>query len=117
MMRRLLLVCLAALITAWLPAAELDVETVSFSTRSKVGAVIVPPGLYRLKLQGAVVFFTDVNTKKSFSALVRIENGQKVELHCRSGLGPSRAGSRSTPSCYKAPTSNWCFEGFCTGTM
>ncbi len=75
--RRLAPMWLAALTMAWLPAAEVDGETVSFSAPSKVGAVVVPPGLYRLKVQGALVFFTDVATKKSFSALVRVEKTAK----------------------------------------
>src|SRR5262245_14400045 len=77
MIRRLLPVCLAALMMTRLPASETDGETVSFSAPSKVGSVVLPPGLYRLKVQGALVFFTDVNTKKSFSALVRVEKTAK----------------------------------------
>lgn len=72
MIRRLLL-CFAALCLTAPAASDPDAETVSFSMPSKVGAVVIPPGLYRLKLQGALVFFTEVNTRKSFSALVKIE--------------------------------------------
>jgi hypothetical protein len=81
MIGRLLPVCLAAFIMTCASAADVDLDTVSFSATSKVGAVLLPPGLYRLKLQGAVVFFTDVTTKKSFSALVRIEKtGKKLSF-------------------------------------
>jgi hypothetical protein len=77
MLRLLLPVCLAALLAPALPASDPDAETVSFSVPSKVGSVVLAPGLYRLKLQGALAFFTDVNTKKSFSVLVKIEKTGK----------------------------------------
>jgi hypothetical protein len=50
---------------------------VSFSMPSKVGAVVLPPGLYRLKLQGAIALLTEVGSKKSYSALVKIEKTTK----------------------------------------
>lgn len=77
MIRWLLLLVLAPLVITAMPASDADVETVSFSTSSKVGSVVLPPGLYRLKIQGSLVFFTEVNTKKSFSALVRVEKTGK----------------------------------------
>jgi hypothetical protein len=92
--RRLLPVCLAALMIAWLPAAEPDGETVSFSAPSKVGAVVVPPGLYRLKVQGALVFFTDVATKKSFSALVRLEKMAKRSSFTAAQAKPIEGGQQ-----------------------
>jgi uncharacterized protein GlcG (DUF336 family) len=77
-MSRLLLLTLAVtLAMAALPASEAEGDSVSFSMPSKVGSLIVPPGLYRLKLQGALVFLTEVNTKKSFSALVKVEKTAK----------------------------------------
>ena len=78
MIRPLLTVCLGAwLAVPALAASDPDAETVSFSMPSKVGTVVIPAGLYRLKLQGALVFFTEVNTKKSFSALVKVEKTPK----------------------------------------
>jgi hypothetical protein len=44
---------------------------------SKVGAMVLPPGLYKVKLQGAPVLLTDVDSKKSDSALVRMEKTEK----------------------------------------
>ena len=70
------LLSLAALSVAAFAAADPESE-VSFSMPSKVGSVVLPPGLYRLKIQGALVFFTDVSTKKSFSALVKVEKVPK----------------------------------------
>ena len=117
MIGRLLPVCLAALIVTWLPAAEVDADTVSFSAVSKVGAVLLPPGLYRLKLQGAIVFFTDVNTKKSFSALVRVEKTAKKASFTAAQARLIEGGQQVNSSCYRARTPNSCFEGFCTGAM
>lgn len=78
MFRRLLL-CFAGLLLVWftLAAAEADGELVSFSMQSKIGAVTVPPGIYRLKVQGSLVFLMEMNTKKSFSALVKVEKTAK----------------------------------------
>jgi hypothetical protein len=71
------LLCLAALLAGMSAAYEGENEAVSFSATSKVGAVVVPPGLYRLKVQGSVLFLTGVDNKKSFSTLVRVERTTK----------------------------------------
>jgi hypothetical protein len=74
-----LLLCCAVLLGMALPllASEAEPETVSFSAPSKVGTVVLPPGLYRLKVQGSIVFFTDLTTKKSYTALVKVEKTPK----------------------------------------
>ena len=80
MFRCLLMACVAALFAVAAmaaPASDADAETVSFSVESKVGAVVLPPGLYRLKVQGSLVFFSEVATKKSYSALVKVEKTAK----------------------------------------
>lgn len=73
MIRYLLILLLAGSSIAATATAEGDTDTVSFSAPSKVGSVVLPPGLYRLKIQGSLVFFTDIASKKSFSALVKVE--------------------------------------------
>lgn len=50
---------------------------VSFSAPSKVGSVFVPPGLYKLKVQGNLVLLTEMSTKKCYNALVRVEKLSK----------------------------------------
>jgi hypothetical protein len=70
MLKRILL-CLA-LLCAPLAAADPEPE-VSFSTASKIGAIFLPPGLYRVRVQGALLFLTDSNSKKSYTALVKLE--------------------------------------------
>jgi hypothetical protein len=55
----------------------LDGEMVSFSAPSKIGTAVLQPGLYRLKLQGAVLFLTEPTTKKAVSAIVRVEKTAK----------------------------------------
>ena len=87
-------VCLAALMMTWLAAAEVDLDTVSFSTASKIGAVVLPPGLYRLKIQGALVFFTDVDTRKSFSAPVKIEKTAKKSSFTAAQAQPIEGGQQ-----------------------
>jgi hypothetical protein len=72
MLQRLML-WFAMFAVAAVAAPVLDGETVSFSTPSKVGTAVLQPGLYRLKLQGAVLFLTDPTTKKSVSAIVKVE--------------------------------------------
>ena len=72
-----LLVVLTVLFAIDLQASDADGETVSFSLSSKVGSVVIPPGLYKLKLQGSLVFFMDVSTKRSVSTLVKVEKTGK----------------------------------------
>ena len=45
------------------------------SAPTKVGAVQLKPGQYMLKVQGANAVFTDVETSKSYTTPVKIENG------------------------------------------
>jgi hypothetical protein len=72
MLRRMLL-CFALCAVMALAGPALDGEMVSFSTPSKIGTTVLQPGLYRLKLQGAVLFLTDPTTKKSISVIVKVE--------------------------------------------
>lgn len=46
---------------------------VSFSSPSKVGASFLPAGLYRVRVQGNLVFLTGEESKKSYTALVKVE--------------------------------------------
>ena len=75
-MRRLI-VGFAIIAVMAVAGPAVDGEMVSFSAPSKVGAAVLQPGLYRLKLQGAVLFLTDPTTKKSVSAIVKVEKMDK----------------------------------------
>jgi len=45
------------------------------SSPTKVGTVQLKPGQYTLKVQGSNAVFTDVETSKSFTTPVKVENG------------------------------------------
>ena len=44
---------------------------------TKAGSVQLKPGQYKLKLDGNNVTFTDVNTAKSFTTPVKVQEGDK----------------------------------------
>jgi len=50
---------------------------VAFGSRTKVGSVELKPGDYRISLSGNKVTFTAVDTQKSFTTDVKVENGDK----------------------------------------
>jgi len=45
------------------------------SSPTKVGTVQLKPGQYTLKVQGSNAVFTDMETSKSFTTPVKVENG------------------------------------------
>ena len=45
------------------------------SSPTKVGTVQLKPGQYTLKVQGSNAVFTEVETSKSFTTPVKVENG------------------------------------------
>lgn len=75
MLKRLLLSGAAA--CGLLLAAETAEPEVSFSTPSRIGTLLLPAGLYKVRVQGALVFLTETTTKKSYSALVKVEKTGK----------------------------------------
>jgi hypothetical protein len=48
-----------------------------FSTPVKAGSTQLQPGQYRLKVKGNTAEFTNVDTEKTYSAPVKIENAGK----------------------------------------
>jgi len=74
MLKRVLLLFAIAMLS--LAAAATDPE-VSFSLPAKLGSVVLPPGLYKLKIQGALAVLIDTATNKSYPALVKIEKTDK----------------------------------------
>jgi hypothetical protein len=76
-MGRKLILSFVIFIVVAVAELALDGEMVSFSAPSKVGTAILQPGLYRLKLQGAVLFLTDPMTKKAVSVIVKVEKTAK----------------------------------------
>jgi hypothetical protein len=57
-------------------AATIDDE-VSFSGPAKVGPLNLAPGLYKVKIQGSIVFFTAKASKQTLSTVVRVEKTDK----------------------------------------
>jgi hypothetical protein len=47
------------------------------SSPTKAGSVQLKPGQYKLKVDGANAIFTDLNTSKSYTTPVKVENGDK----------------------------------------
>ena len=70
------------LVVAGLALASLTVVSaktyeITLSTSTKVGSVQLKPGQYKLKVDGTNATFTDLNTAKSFTTPVKVENGDK----------------------------------------
>jgi hypothetical protein len=47
------------------------------SSPTKAGSVQLKPGQYKLKVDGSNATFTDLNTSKSYTTPVKVENGDK----------------------------------------
>jgi hypothetical protein len=47
------------------------------SAPTKAGSVQLKPGQYKLKVDGANAIFTDLNTSKSYTTPVKVQNGDK----------------------------------------
>jgi len=47
------------------------------STATKAGSVQLKPGQYKLKVEGDKATFTDVNSAKSFTTPVKVQEGDK----------------------------------------
>jgi hypothetical protein len=47
------------------------------SAPTTAGSVQLKPGQYKLKVEGANAIFTDLNTSKSYTTPVKVENGDK----------------------------------------
>src|SRR3954470_24169002 len=70
------------LVVATLAFASLTVVSaktyeITLSNPTKVGSVQLKPGQYKLKVDGANAVFTDINSSKSFTTPVKVENGDK----------------------------------------
>src|SRR5881394_1082517 len=50
---------------------------ITLSNPTKVGSVQLKPGQYKLKVDGSNAVFTDLNSAKSFTTPVKVENGDK----------------------------------------
>jgi hypothetical protein len=47
------------------------------SNTTKAGTLQLKPGQYKLKVEGANAIFTEVNSSKSYTTPVKVENGDK----------------------------------------
>ena len=66
-----------ALTLSSLSIASAKSYDIKFTTPTKAGNVQLSPGDYKLKVEGGNAVFTNVETAKSFTAPVKIENAPK----------------------------------------
>ena len=50
---------------------------IMLTTTTKVGSIQLKPGQYKVKVEGANAIFTEGNSSKTFTAPVKVENGDK----------------------------------------
>jgi len=74
-MRKFLVV--AALAISSLTIVSAKTYEIILSGPTKAGNVELKAGQYKLKVDGANAIFTDINTSKSFTTPVKVENGDK----------------------------------------
>jgi hypothetical protein len=74
-MKKLLVVGVLALSSLCILSAKTYELTLTSVT--KAGSVQLKPGQYTLKIQGANAIFTDVNTSKSFTTPVKVQETDK----------------------------------------
>lgn len=67
----------ATLALATLTVASAKSYEINLSSAVHVGGVELKPGQYSLKIQGNNAIFTEVETAKSFTAPVKVDNGTK----------------------------------------
>ena len=68
------LLLLGVLAMSMLSIASAKSYTVAFASPTMVGSAQLPAGEYTLKVDGANAVFTNVDSNKSFTAPVKIEN-------------------------------------------
>jgi hypothetical protein len=73
--RTLLLTAALAIFT--LSVASAKTYDILLSSPTKAGNVQLKPGEYRLNVNGTKAIFTDVNTAKSFTTEIKVENSDK----------------------------------------
>jgi hypothetical protein len=71
------LLVLAVLLVCSLSIASARVYEITFAAPTKVGAIELKPGQYTLKLSGMIAIFTHVETSKSFTTPVKVQEGEK----------------------------------------
>jgi hypothetical protein len=67
----------AALALSSLTVLSAKTYEIILSAPTKAGNVTLKAGQYKLKVDGTNATFTDVNTSKSFTTPVKVENGDK----------------------------------------
>jgi hypothetical protein len=70
-------VLVAALAVSSLTIVSAKTYDIVLSNPTKVGSVELKPGQYKLKVDGSNAIFTDLNSSKSFTTPVKVENGDK----------------------------------------
>ena len=73
--RTLLLTAALAIFT--LSVASAKTYDILLSSPTKAGNLQLKPGEYRLNVNGTKAIFTDVNTAKSFTTEIKVENSDK----------------------------------------
>jgi len=67
----------AAMALASLTVVSAKTYEIILSGPTKAGNVTLKAGQYKLKVDGSNAIFTDVNSSKSFTTPVKVENGDK----------------------------------------
>ena len=68
------LIAIAALSVCSLAIVSAKSYSISLSSTTKAGAVQLKAGQYKLKVEGSNAVFTEVNSSKSFTTPVKVEN-------------------------------------------
>jgi hypothetical protein len=84
---RAILACACLAAVAWGGEFQL-----SLTQPSKMGAVILNPGRYKLKVQGSVAIFTDVATSKSTTVIAKVEKKSDGPAGATWVMGTSEGG-------------------------
>ena len=76
-MTKRLLLLLGVLAMSILSIASAKSYNIAFTSPTKVGSAQLPAGDYTLKVEGSNAVFTNVDSNKSFTAPIKIENADK----------------------------------------
>lgn len=79
MLTRILL-CLALLFSLVSIAGAVG-DQLTIKNKTRMGTLAVEPGLYKVKLQGSLLFITDLKTQKSVTTVVTVEKLDKKSEH------------------------------------
>lgn len=79
------LVIFVMVVFSCLSIASAKSYDVTLSTPTKAGSVQLKPGQYRLKIDGTNAVFTEVNSAKAFTTVVKVQTSEKKFEQTRVG--------------------------------